>query len=32
MSDETSRNVPLGWHDDQRMAEELQLGTDYLKL
>ncbi len=26
MSDETSRNVALGWHDDKRMAERLQAG------
>jgi NitT/TauT family transport system substrate-binding protein len=32
MSDETSRNVALGWHDDKRMAEDYKLINEYLKI
>ena len=32
MSDETSRTVALGWHDDKRMANDYKLVSDYLKL
>jgi NitT/TauT family transport system substrate-binding protein len=32
MSDETSRNVALGWHDDQRMAADYKLVDEYLKM
>jgi len=32
MSDETSRNVALGWHSDKRMADDYKLISEYLKL
>src|SRR6266436_1359702 len=32
MSDETSRSVALGWHDDKRMAEDYKLVDEYLKM
>ncbi|MBV6489091.1 MAG: ABC transporter substrate-binding protein [Pseudorhodoplanes sp.] len=32
MSDETSRNVALGWHNDQRMASDYKLVDEYLKM
>jgi NitT/TauT family transport system substrate-binding protein len=32
MSDETSRNVALGWHDDKRMAADYKLINEYLKM
>lgn len=32
MSDETSRNVALGWHDDKRMAADYKLVDEYLKM
>ena len=32
MSDETSRNVALGWHDDKRMADDYKLVDEYLKM
>jgi NitT/TauT family transport system substrate-binding protein len=32
MSDDTSRNVALGWHDDKRMADDYKLVSEYLKL
>ena len=32
MSDETSRNVALGWHDDKRMAGDYKLVDEYLKM
>jgi NitT/TauT family transport system substrate-binding protein len=32
MSDETSRTVALGWHDDQRMAADYKLVDEFLKL
>ena len=32
MSDATSRNVALGWHDDARMAADYKLVEEYLKL
>jgi NitT/TauT family transport system substrate-binding protein len=32
MSDETSRNVALGWHDDKRMAADYKLVDTYLKM
>ncbi len=32
MSDETSRNVALGWHDDKRMASDYKLVDEYLKM
>jgi NitT/TauT family transport system substrate-binding protein len=32
MSDDTSRNVALGWHDDKRMADDYKLINEYLKL
>ncbi len=32
MSDEVSRTVALGWHDDKRMAEDYKLVDEYLKL
>jgi hypothetical protein len=32
MSDETSRNVALGWHDDARMASDYKLVDEYLKM
>jgi NitT/TauT family transport system substrate-binding protein len=32
MSDDTSKNVALGWHDDKRMADDYKLVNDYLKL
>lgn len=30
MSDETSRTVALGWHDDKRMADDYKLVADYI--
>jgi NitT/TauT family transport system substrate-binding protein len=30
MSDETSRAVALGWHDDKRMADDYKLVADYI--
>ena len=32
MSDETSRTVALGWHDDKRMADDYELAETYFKL
>ena len=32
MSDDTSRNVALGWHDDKRMADDYKLVNEYLKM
>ncbi len=32
MSDETSRNVALGWHDDKRMAADYALVAEFLKM
>jgi NitT/TauT family transport system substrate-binding protein len=32
MSDETSRSVALGWHDDKRMASDYELVKTYLGL
>jgi NitT/TauT family transport system substrate-binding protein len=32
MSDETSRSVALGWHDDKRMADDYELVKTYLGL
>jgi NitT/TauT family transport system substrate-binding protein len=32
MSDDTSRNVALGWHDDKRMANDYELVAEYLKM
>jgi len=32
MSDETSRTVALGWHDDKRMADDYKLIDEYLKM
>ena len=32
MSDETSRTVALGWHDDKRMANDYKLVEEYIKL
>ena len=32
MSDETSKNVALGWHDDKRMAADYKLVDEYLKM
>ena len=32
MSDEISRNVALGWHDDARMASDYKLVDEYLKM
>jgi NitT/TauT family transport system substrate-binding protein len=32
MSDDTSKNVALGWHDDKRMAEDYKLINEYLKI
>jgi NitT/TauT family transport system substrate-binding protein len=32
MSDEISRTVALGWHDDKRMAADYKLVDEYLKL
>jgi NitT/TauT family transport system substrate-binding protein len=32
MSDDTSRNVALGWHDDTRMANDYRLVDEYLKM
>src|SRR5216117_718259 len=32
MSDNTSRNVALGWHDDARMASDYKLVDEYLKM
>jgi NitT/TauT family transport system substrate-binding protein len=32
MSDDTSRNVALGWHDDKRMAADYKLVDEYLKM
>lgn len=32
MSDETSRNVALGWHDDKRMESDYKLVDEYLKM
>ena len=32
MSDDTSRNVALGWHDDKRMADDYKLVDENLKI
>jgi NitT/TauT family transport system substrate-binding protein len=32
MSDDTSRNVALGWHDDKRMDNDYRLVDEYLKM
>ncbi len=32
MSDDTSRNVALGWHDDARMADDYKLVDEYLHM
>src|ERR1700716_2904514 len=32
MSDETHRNVALGWHDDKRMEGDYKLVDEYLKM
>jgi NitT/TauT family transport system substrate-binding protein len=32
MSDETSRTVALGWHDDKRVADDYKLVDEYLKM
>jgi NitT/TauT family transport system substrate-binding protein len=32
MSDDISRTVALGWHDDKRMAEDYKLVDEYLKI
>jgi NitT/TauT family transport system substrate-binding protein len=32
MSDDISKNVALGWHDDARMAADYKLVNDYLKI
>src|SRR5205807_882965 len=32
MSDDTSRKVALGWHDDARMASDYKLVDEYLKM
>ena len=32
MSDDTSRTVALGWHDDKRMADDYKLVDEYLKM
>ena len=32
MSDETSRTVALGWHDDKRMESDYKLVDEYLKM
>jgi NitT/TauT family transport system substrate-binding protein len=32
MSDDTSRTVALGWHDDNRMAADYRLVDEYLKM
>ena len=32
MSDEVSRSVALGWHDDKRMADDYRLVDEYLKM
>jgi NitT/TauT family transport system substrate-binding protein len=32
MSDETSRTVALGWHNDKRMADDYKLVDEYLKM
>lgn len=32
MSDDTSRNVALGWHDDKRMDADYKLVDEYLKM
>ena len=32
MSDDTSRTVALGWHDDKRMAADYKLVDEYLKM
>lgn len=32
MSDDTSRNVALGWHDDKRMENDYNLVNEYLKM
>src|SRR3954453_21844033 len=32
MSDETSRTVALGWHDDKRMESDYRLVDEYLKM
>ena len=32
MSDETSRMVALGWHDDKRMADDYKLVDEYLHM
>ncbi len=32
MSDGTSRNVALGWHDEKRMGSDYKLVDEYLKM
>src|SRR2546429_594955 len=32
MSDDTSRNVALGWHDEKRMESDYKLVDEYLKM
>src|SRR5512132_2621277 len=32
MNDETSRTVALGWHDDNRMADDYKLVDEFLKM
>jgi NitT/TauT family transport system substrate-binding protein len=32
MSDETSRTVALGWHDDKRMASDYSMINEYMKM
>ena len=32
MSDDTSKKVALGWHDDARMASDYKLVDEYLKM
>ncbi len=32
MSDDISRNVALGWHDDKRLADDYRLVDEFLKL
>ena len=32
MSDDTSRNVALGWHDEKRMEGDYKLVDEYLKM
>ena len=32
MSDDTSRNVALGWHDEKRMESDYNVVNEYLKM